>query len=179
MLEQMTKRLNAQPSFEAAVWGILDDAIALQGAEFGTLQLRAGTRLLLVAQRGFRSPFLSVFREVGADDGSTCGRTLRENATVIVEDVDIDEAYARFREVARQAGYRSVATTPLASPRGRVAGAVSTHFANVHVPTPIEIDTLRKYSMVAADRLFVTLRGGSIEARAAAMNRDLYEALPT
>ena len=58
MLEQMTQRLQAQRSFEAAIETLLNDVVALHGAEYGDLQLLAGDDLVIVAQRGLTPAFL-------------------------------------------------------------------------------------------------------------------------
>ncbi len=34
---------------------------------------------------------------------------------------------------------------------GNLLGIVSTHFANVHEPTPIEMNTLKAYAVIAAE----------------------------
>lgn len=60
-IEQMTRRLDEQSDFDSAVRVVLGDAAALHGAEFGNVQLRAGEELVIVAQRGFKKPFLDFF----------------------------------------------------------------------------------------------------------------------
>jgi len=61
---------------------------------------------------------------------------------------------ARFRNEARIAGYRSVQSTPMMTQDGRRLGMVSTHFATVHEPTPIEMETLPSYGAIAAEHAF-------------------------
>jgi hypothetical protein len=61
MLDPMTKRLRTQRTVEAAVAQILDDGMALNGAEYGTFQLPMGDSLLLVEHRGFTSHFSTCF----------------------------------------------------------------------------------------------------------------------
>ena len=48
MLNHMNKRLQAEQTFEGAIRRILDDAIALNGADYGTLQLSWHDYLLIV-----------------------------------------------------------------------------------------------------------------------------------
>ena len=97
MLEQMTQRLQSQRSFEAATETLLNDVVALHGAEYGDLQLLVGNDLILVAHRGLSVPFLRAFRRVTPGDGCACGRALREGRTVVVVDVTKDPDYAAFR----------------------------------------------------------------------------------
>lgn len=67
LLGQMSARLHAQSVFERAIKVILEDSIALHGAELGNVQLLAGDYLVIVLQRGFKTPFLEFFREVRSD----------------------------------------------------------------------------------------------------------------
>src|SRR5262245_49551585 len=113
MLHHMNKRLHAEQAFQGAIRRILGDAMALNGAEYGTLQLPWGDYLLIVDQRNFNWPFLETFRKVAKEHGSACGRALRSGKTVVIGDTEFDAESAPFRSVARSAGYRSVLTTPL------------------------------------------------------------------
>ena len=56
MLAQMTARLLQRRTFEDAIHVILEDVIALHGAEFGNVQLPLGDELVIAA----RSPFKGV-----------------------------------------------------------------------------------------------------------------------
>ena len=173
MIDQMKKRLLAEPSAAAAITRILDDAIALSGAEFGTFQLPADGELLLVESRGFKLPFLKTFRVVAADHGLACGRTLRTLETVLIEDTEADAEFAPLRPVAKAAGYRSVVTTPLAVGR-TLMGVVATHFANVHRPTAIELRILEEYGAFAATYLQELLEGEPPGELARRLNDQLY-----
>jgi hypothetical protein len=61
MLDAMKKRLLSELTFETATRRILDDAVALNGAEYGTLQLAADDKLLLVYHKGSRGVFWMPF----------------------------------------------------------------------------------------------------------------------
>jgi GAF domain-containing protein len=174
MLEQMTLRLRSQRSFEAAVEVILNDVVALHGAEFGDLQLLAGDELVIVAQRGLSAPFLRTFRRVHKADGCACGRALRLGETVVITDVTRDAEYAAFLQDAESAGYRAVQSTPIVTCGGSVLGIVSTLFANVHQPTPIELETLGRYCGIAAEYLVKLLGRENLAANAERMSDALY-----
>jgi GAF domain-containing protein len=176
MLEQMAHRLLAQRTFEAAVETLLNDVVALHGAEYGDLQLLAGDDLVIVAQRGLTRPFLETFRRVNRGHNSACGRALRFGHTVVVADVAKDVDYAGLRDTAHLAGYRAVQSTPIVARDGTSLGVVSTMFVNVHAPTPIEIETLGQYCELAADYLLRLLAGQSLAAKAERMSRVLYAA---
>ncbi len=177
MLDQMRKRLEAQGSFEDAVATVLNDVIALHGAEYGDVQLAAGDCLLIVAQHGFAPRFLHAFRHVKMSTGCACGRALLRGKPVVVRNVETDPGFAPYRSTAREAGFQSVQSTPLCTREGRLLGIVSTHFANIHEPTPIEMSTLVSYAQLAADYLHSLLGGTTLAARAEAMSGALYARL--
>lgn len=174
MLPQMNQRLPASATFEAAIATILADVVALHGAEFGNAQLVHGAKLVMVAAHGLRSPFLLAFREVRTADGCACGRAWQTGEPVIVADVYQDEAYAPFRAIANEAGYRSVQSTPLIASNGIAFGMVSTLFANRYVPTEIEMGTCKAYCALAADRLQVLLERSSLALEAQKLHDALY-----
>src|SRR4051812_9025594 len=153
LASQMTQRLLQTNTFEEAVHTILDDVIALLGAEYGNVQLSIGNELVIVAQRGLSVDFLETFRRVKKDDGSACGQALRLGKTVIIRDVEKDPEFSAFRPDAKKAGFRSVQSTPFITQDGNLLGMVSTHFAHVHEPTPIEMEALKQYSIVSAEHL--------------------------
>jgi hypothetical protein len=171
---QMTRRLLQARTFEGAIRTILEDVIALLGAEYGNIQLSIGDELAIVAQRGLSADFLRTFRRVKKDDGSACGRALRLGGTVIIRDVEDDLEFAAFRPDAKKAGFRSVQSTPFFTRDGNAMGIVSTHFANVHEPTQIEMWTLKTYSVVAAEHLCQLLGDTSLASKAKQMSDELY-----
>src|SRR5437016_4829661 len=97
MLEQIRGRLRAKKTFEAAVEEILDDVIALHGAEFGDVQLPIGDELVIVAQRGLTMRFLKAFERVNTSNGCACGRPLRSGEPVVIRDVQEELTYEPFR----------------------------------------------------------------------------------
>jgi GAF domain-containing protein len=170
----MTQRLLQNKTFEGAIHTILDDVIALLGAEYGNVQLAIGDELVIAAQRGLSADFLKTFRRVKKDDGSACGQALRLGQTVIIRDVENDPEFAAFRPDAKKAGFRSVQSTPFLTNDGDVLGMVSTHFAHTHEPTPIEMQTLKKYSVVAAEHLNKLLGDVPLSIKAKHMSEELY-----
>jgi GAF domain-containing protein len=175
LVKVMSARLYQQQSFEGAVATLLRDVVALHGAEFGNVQLLAGDELVIVAHLGFNPSFLRTFERVRCEDGSACGRAFNERKTIVIPDVHCDPEFEPFRLVAEAAGFRSVQTTPLFTSGGaHLIGMVSTHFAHVHQPTKIEMDTLKVYSVHAADFLEALLKGASLSAKAAEMHAKLW-----
>lgn len=174
LLEHMVRRLLPKESFEEAIQTILDDVIALHGAEFGNIQLPIGDDLVIVAQRGLSEAFLLTFRRVRKDDGCACGRALRSGISVIIPDVENDPEFAAFRSGAAIAGFRAVQSTPMFTREKKFLGVVSTHFAQVHEPTAIEMAALKEYSVVAAEHAFKLLGASTLAAKAEQMNAELY-----
>ncbi len=176
VLLPLRDRLYAEQRFEGAVARVLTDAVALQGAEFGNVQIPTGDGVLLIVEQiGFKVPFLQAFKEVRATDGCACGRALRTRKPVVIPDIRADGEFRPFAKIAEAAGYRAVETTPLFTDHGELVAFVSTHFANVHTPTKIEMDTLIAYSRIAAEHLYGLLGGADLGAKARSMHRALYE----
>jgi PAS domain S-box-containing protein len=132
---------------------ILEGAIETMGASMGNVQLRDPERevLRIAAQRGFNQPFLDFFAEVSSADRSACGRALSSGERIIVADVEADPDFVPMRDVAREAGFRAVQSTPLLGRSGTALGMLSTHFSDVHTPTQYELRRLDLYARQAAD----------------------------
>ena len=122
MLTQMEQRLRERRTFEAVIEIVLDDVIALHGAEFGNVQLVVGSELVIVAQRGLSPLFLKAFKPFGLDDGCACGRASRLGKSITVMDVCNDPEFAGFRRAVDNAGVRSVQSTPLRASDGKMLG---------------------------------------------------------
>jgi len=172
VIEQMTNRLFAAKTLAAAVDRIMTDVIALHGAEFGDIQLVTPRGLALVGQHGFDTGFVSTFLLVDLGAGTVCARAYRERHPVVVPDVETDAAFEPFRDAARRSGFRAVQSTPMITDHGTVVGVVSTHFAHVYEPTPIEMMILADYSRLAGDYCQQFL-----EKSGAAQIQDLCDAL--
>ena len=174
MLTHMRGRLIRCDTFGRVISTVLDDAIALLGAEYGNLQVLVGEQLLIVAQRGLPQDFLDCFRRVDKDDGSACGRALLSGKPVIISDVEKDAEFASYRNIAKRTHFRAVQSTPLIAPSGQRLGIVSTHFANPHCPSRIEMETLAAYGVYAAQHALELLGDTSLDDVATQMNGLLY-----
>jgi GAF domain-containing protein len=173
MLEQMAHRLRASRTFEAAVDTVLNDVMALHGAEYGNLQLCSGDDVIIVAHRQLPLAFVEKFGHIKPGDTSASGRALQSRRSVVIPDVDLEPSYKPWLDAARLAGYRSIQSTPLITSGGRMLGVVSTLFANPHEPTNIEMDTLKQYSVLASDHLEKLLGGQNVAVKAAKMQAKL------
>ena len=112
------------------LYELLDDAIRLDLADKGNIQLYCKEQkvLQIVAQRGFKSDFLEMFREVRAFDPSACGRALGVKSMIIIDDVLRDMACKHFILMVQTEDFRSVKSIPLVNDAGEIVGVLSTHF---------------------------------------------------
>jgi hypothetical protein len=53
-------------------------------------------------------------------------------------------------------------------------GVVSSHFANPHQPSHVEVEMLKAYSLPAADHVYRLLGDASLAAKAEQMSQQLY-----
>jgi GAF domain-containing protein len=155
LFDQFDERLAGCREPATVASAVLDAAIALHGAQFGTLQLldRNQRDLVIVAQRGFGPEFLSTFSVVPADGGSPCARAARGGEPILIPDIDADAGCVPYRAMAANAGFRSMQSTPMAATDGRVFGVLSTHFAAARLPSRLELSMARLYGMAACDAL--------------------------
>jgi PAS domain S-box-containing protein len=153
-LHELSRRLTAPCDLASLLREVLDATIALQGADFGHIQLYDDQEeaLEITAQRGFTQEFLDHFRRVHEFTDSSSGRALRQRQRVVIEDIAVDPLYAPLRPMAASAGFRAVQSTPLLARDGKqLVGMLSTHFRSVHRPTPRELRLLDLYARQAAD----------------------------
>jgi two-component sensor histidine kinase len=134
---------------------VLDAAIELTSADKGNIRLldRDGA-LVIAAQRGFGSEFLTFFERQFAHDGSACAVALATGDQVIVDDVETSSVFGREAlQVMMRADARAVQSTPLKSSTGSTLGLISTHFSRPYRPTEDELTALLLLAGVAGDYL--------------------------
>jgi chemotaxis methyl-accepting protein methylase/signal transduction histidine kinase len=110
---------------------IIHTALEVTGADMGNIQVRDETgSLRVVAQSGFKPPFLDFFRRVRAETDSACGTALASRQRVFVRDVEQSPVFrdSPSRSVLVEAGVRAVQSTPLVGRMGEVIGMLSTHY---------------------------------------------------
>ena len=136
---------------------LLDEAISATGADKGTLQLLDGSvnGLRLVASRGFGPAFLQFFAAVHVGEACVCGSALRQAGRVIVPNVTTSEIFkgALSGEVLRNAGVRSVQSTPIVSRGRRLIGMISTHWTSERQPSDEELARLDLVVLRAARQI--------------------------
>jgi hypothetical protein len=152
-LDDVTGGLGDAPSLSCLLPRVLDGALSLMGADFGTLQILDPVTgsLRLVTQSGLDPGFLEYFAVV--DDHSACGRAARKGAQVVIADTDADPGFAPHRGVAVASGFRAVQSTPLADEAGHLVGVISTHFRHRHRPADLDLQIMELYADVAGQAI--------------------------
>lgn len=162
-LHELSTRLLNAADLPSALKEILEAAIALCGADMGTIQLYDPARkiLTIAAHHGFEQDFLDHFSVENAEGDAASGRALNTLKRVVIEDIQTDERYAIHRAAAKKAGFRAVQSTPLCGRDGTPLGMLTTHFRAPHAPSERELRMVDLYARQAADfieRLRITER---------------------
>jgi GAF domain-containing protein len=115
---------------QAKLLGLLERAIAAEGADKGTLQryIPSVKELVIAAQVGFDTQFMEHFKSVKPFDSSVCGRAFGIGSPIAINDVQKDIGFAPHLKVARDAGFRAVKSVPVFTNDRRCIGVLSTHY---------------------------------------------------
>ena len=174
LLGEMAVRVMGTHTYEETIQTILDDVIEFYGAKYGVAQLPVGDDLVIAAQRDFGPQFLRMIRHLKKDNGFSCGRAQRDGQSIVVADVEKDPDYALYRNAVKEAGFRSVQSTPFVTEDEKLVGIVSVHFAAPGGPTQSGGENFRLYRIVAAGQAYELLGGVALAAKAAQMSDQLY-----
>jgi PAS domain S-box-containing protein len=139
-LQDLSIRLLGSDGLQPLLEEILTCTMALQGADFGTVQLynRDTGMLELVAQRNWPAEMVA---RLGAtiDSSTPCGQAMADRTPVVVQDLLSDPRYRGAQAWCDATGQRAVLATPLVSPGGDVLGVLSTQFRQPHLPSAHEL----------------------------------------
>ena len=155
-LHDLAMRLGGMNELAPALQAILDTAVEGQDANFGLVwQQDPQTGALVVrASRGFDEKALQFFQRVmPGPGGGAAGNAFANQRRWIIEDVDIDPGFEPFRSGARDAGFRSVHSTPIVTRSGELLGAISVHFANKPRPSSRDMQVADVCARHAADMI--------------------------
>src|SRR5579885_1904214 len=150
-LRELSARLAGAATLQQTLEETLAAGIELQGADFGNIQLydHETATLSLAVHRGFGEEFLDQFRVVDVAADCACGRALRAQERIVIEDVRIDGGFAPHRAIAARAGFRAVQSTPLFGHDDRLMGVLSTHFQRPSRPSALVLQWTDLYLRVA------------------------------
>jgi PAS domain S-box-containing protein len=164
-LQAISTRLITERAPGALFTQILEAAMELMASHAASLQMLApdGKTLLLLAWRNFHADSATFWARVTADAGSTCGVALRDNARVLVADVESCAFMAGTQDLDeyRRSAIRAVQSTPLCSRLGRPLGMISTHWRAPHTPTE---DDFRMFDVLARQAADLIERARAEEA---------------
>jgi PAS domain S-box-containing protein len=135
---------------EAILGEIVDAAIAVSGADFGSIQLSSDLRI--VSHRGLPQWWLDFWQNVSRGK-SAYGPALERGERIIVEDVERSPIFAGTPglKIQLKAGVRALQSTPLVSRSGKPLGMFSTHYKKPHRPDRHELRLLDLLARQAAD----------------------------
>jgi signal transduction histidine kinase/ActR/RegA family two-component response regulator len=181
-LQEVSVQLAGTDEIEVLYGKILDTAVAILGADCGSLQgmdPTHGDDLLLLQHRGFDGRSAAFWKWVQPTSHTTCGRALQTRQRVIVPDVDACDWIVGSEHGAfyRLSGIRAVQTTPLVSRNGQLLGMISTHWHAVHEPTESELRALDVLARQAADLIERKKTDAAVRRRAEELER-VMEAVP-
>lgn len=167
---EISTRLLDKVSFGGVLNEILDTAIELTNADYGTLQLLDDGVLRVIANRNLPEDFLDFFSEVSEETTAVCSAARHLRSRVIIDDVETAELLrgTAARNVLLNAGIRSVQSTPLLSATGEVYGMLSTHSRHTGRPTE---RALRFLDLLAgrAGHILEKLHYGELERKEAVL----------
>jgi signal transduction histidine kinase/DNA-binding NarL/FixJ family response regulator len=154
-LHEVVSRLLAAPDVRSALGEILVATCAMMGSQMGSVQVYdpPAQTLTVAAQQGFSQDFLDQLGVLRRDSPSACSAVMNSLSRVIIEDVNQDESFRPLRDIAGEAGFRSIQSTPLLSRTGALLGVLSTHWSHPHRPSERELYMLDLYAREAADVL--------------------------
>ncbi len=158
LLQRISAELIHEESVETLYEKILDAASAVMRSDFASMQMLypergAGGELRLLAFRGFTPEAARFWEWVAAGDDSSCAAALRGGRRVIVPDLETQDVIRADAALAayREAGIRSMQSTPLLSRGGKVVGMISTHWRQPHEPSERDLRLLDILARQAAD----------------------------
>lgn len=183
-LQEISGQLAGADNIQTLHGRILDTAIAVLRADFGSLQVLHPNRgdageLELLEHRGFDPASAQFWRWVSPRSRSACGKALQTGDRVFVPDVRQCDWLAGSEDLAcfERAGIRAVQTTPLMSRTGQVLGMISTHWRQPRQPALAQLRAIDVLARQAADLIERKKNEDALRRRAEEIER-LMEAAP-
>lgn len=139
-LHQISARISTTVALRPVLQEVTEAVAAMMNTDKGLLMLydEEGEYLRHAASIGFDTAFLKWAERVPLGVAGP-GTAIVKRRTVIIEDVETDPILAQLRDIPRLGGYRATYCFPLISPKGRIIGTLSAHFAQPHRPSERQI----------------------------------------
>jgi PAS domain S-box-containing protein len=151
-MHDLSGRLLGTAGLQPLLQEIMDAAVAIVRAEWGTLQLLEGDSLRIVAHHGHQPPFLEFFA-AAENRTSVCGEATRRGDRVVVPDVETNSLFAGTpsQVVLREAGVRAVQSTPMINRNGVLLGILTTQWSVPYQPDEHDLWRIDLLARQAAD----------------------------
>ncbi len=153
-LQELSMIFVSQDNIQALLDKIVLAAIEIMHADMGNMQrITKEGELRIVAQNGFKQPFLDFFNCVGTDSHAACGFAMASKKRVIIEDVTQSPIFLNTPalDVQLEAGVRAVVSTPFFTRSGEFLGVISTHYRTARQPNEFDLRLLDLLVRQAAD----------------------------
>ena len=176
-LHQVSVELVAEDDVAALYERIVGAACEIMHSQFASMQMRHGSRLQLLAYRGFNACAAEAWRWLDIDCGTSCSKALSSGERVVYPDVRemTGELSPELIELYLQTGIVAMQTTPLKSRSGRTVGMLSTHWSHTHRPTEDELRLLDILARLAAD--LIERRQADVALRDSDRRKDEFLAM--
>jgi PAS domain S-box-containing protein len=151
-MHKLSGRLLGAAGLQPLLQEIIDVAVAIVGAERGTLQLLEDDSLRIVAHHGHQQPFLDFFASA-ENRTSVCGEATRRGERVIVPDVEASPLFSGTSSLAvlREAGVSAIQSTPMLSRTGTLIGILTTQWSVPYSPNEHDLWRIDLLARQAAD----------------------------
>lgn len=153
LLSELGARAVGGADRQAVCQAVLEAAMALSGADAGTVQVmdESSQELVVVASRNIPQATLAHIGRTAAGPGTPCGAALASKRRAFA-DYEPDSPDPSLR-VHAEAGLRSGQSTPMVASSGRIVGVVSTHTRSRGTPPQYVQSHLDLLARLASDLL--------------------------
>jgi PAS domain S-box-containing protein len=153
-LQELSMIFVSQDNIQVLLDKIVFAAIEIMHADMGNMQQITGEGdLKIVAQSGFKQPFLDFFNCVGTDSHAACSVAMASKERIIISDVTQSPIFLNTPslDVLLEAGVRAVVSTPFFTRSGEFLGVISTHYRTAREPDEFDLRLLDLLVRQAAD----------------------------
>lgn len=151
-MHELSGKILESKGLQPLLQEIMDAAVAIMGAEQGTLQLLESNSLRIVAHHGHKQPFLEFFASA-ENRPMACEEALSRGQRLIVPDVETSDLFAGTPSlpVLLDAGVRAMQSTPLISRSGKMLGILTTQWGFPYNPDEQNLWRIDLLARQAAD----------------------------
>jgi PAS domain S-box-containing protein len=179
-LQKISGLLIEEGKIEGVYEEILDTAMAIMRASFGSIQMLDAERrqLRLLAWRNFHPESAAHWQTVSVATGTTCGSALQHGERIIVPDVrNLGSEDTESLRQYQRSGILAVQSTPLTTRDGDLIGMISTHWGEVHTPDERDLRLFDILVRQAADFFERLLRTAEALRESEEKYRTLFETM--